>query len=105
MTSDTPASPPASVTVSFIDNPMAPDVFADESVGFFVHNGVVRITFASARVNHSSTPGPVNRVVIGRLVLPVAAAQGLAIGLFDFLKSRGLAPILSDEGGEPLKAN
>ena len=32
--------------------------------------------------------------------MPIAAAQGLAIGLFDFLKSRGLAPVLSDEGGE-----
>ena len=84
---------------------MAPDVFADEASGFFVHNGVVRITFASARVNHVSSPGPINRVVIGRLVMPVAAAQNLAIGLFDFLKSRGLAPDLTDQSGEPLKPN
>jgi hypothetical protein len=84
---------------------MAPDVFADDAVGFFVHNGVVRITFASTRANHISAPGPINRVVIGRIVMPLAGAQGLAIGLFDFLKSRGLAPVLTAQSGEPQKPN
>jgi hypothetical protein len=81
---------PATPEVSFIDNPMAPDVYADEVCGFFVHNGVVKIAFASARVNHVSSPGPVNRVVIGRLALSIPAAQSLAVGLFDFLKQQGV---------------
>jgi hypothetical protein len=63
MENETPPSSPQSVPVNFIDNPAAPDVFADEAVGFFVHNGVVKITFVSARVNHSASPGPINRVV------------------------------------------
>jgi hypothetical protein len=82
-----PLSPP---TISLIDNPMAPDVFADEALGFFVNEGVVRITFATGRWNHTSSPPAINRVVIGRLVMPAEGAQALAIGLFDFLKSRGL---------------
>src|SRR5262245_24146818 len=86
-----PASLP-SVKVSFVDAPFAPDVFADEASGFFVRNGIISITFASARCDHSSSPGPVNRVVIGRLVMPVAGAQDLAVGLYDFLAQRGLAP-------------
>ena len=105
MENETPPSSPQSVPVNFIDNPAAPDVFADGAVGFFVHNGVVKITFVSARVNHSASPGPINRVVIGRLTLSVRAAQDLAVGLFDFLKSRGLAPALADQSGEPLKPN
>jgi hypothetical protein len=84
---------------------MAPDVFADEAAGFFVHNGIVRITFASARVNHVSSPGPVNRVVIGRLVMSVEAAQALSIGLFDFLKSRGLGPMMPVLNEEPSRPN
>jgi hypothetical protein len=64
MTDITPATP----TVSFLDNPHAPDVFADNATGFFNLNGNIRITFESVRVNHVTSPGPMTRVVIGRLV-------------------------------------
>jgi hypothetical protein len=37
MSNETPA--PANVSVSFIDNPHASDVYADEAVGFFHANG------------------------------------------------------------------
>jgi len=57
-----------------IDNPLALEVFADEATGFFHHNGNLSITFSSARVDHTSDPGPVSRVVVGRLVLPVSGA-------------------------------
>ena len=86
------ASPVVQPKVSFVDVPLAPDVFADEAVGFFVRNGVISITFASARVDHSTSPGPVRRVVVGRLVMSIDGAQNLAVGLYDFLAQRGLAP-------------
>jgi hypothetical protein len=70
MTDKTPESSP----MGFIDNPMAPDIYADEATGFHFINGVVKITFVAARVSHISSPGPVNRVVIGRLVMPIPAA-------------------------------
>ena len=70
---------------TFVDNPHAPDVFADAATGFFVVNGHIKITFESARVDHSSSQGPVSRVVIGRLVMPIPAAEALARGLLDFL--------------------
>lgn len=94
------------IPVSYMDNPLAPDVYADEAAGFFIHSGNVKITFTSARVNHVSAPGPVNRVVVGRLVMSVEAAQSLAVGLFDFLKSRGVAPpqLVGAHGG-PEKPN
>jgi hypothetical protein len=72
--------------VNFIDNPLAPDVFADGASGFFMLSGLVRITLESARPNHSTPPGLLNRVVIARLVLPVPAAEELAKGLLDFLQ-------------------
>lgn len=55
--SDDEAAPPA-VPVTFVGSPHAPDVFADEAVGFFVRSGVISITFASSRVDHSKTPAP-----------------------------------------------
>jgi hypothetical protein len=72
-------------TVSFVDNPHAPDFFADGFSGFFNLNGIVRTIFESIRVNHVTTPGPINRVVIGRLVMPIDAAENLAKGLLDFI--------------------
>lgn len=99
------APPTAGPSVPFIDNPMEPELFADEAIGFFVHNGVVRITFATARVSHALSPGPVSRVVTGRVAMTIEGAQGLALGLFDFLKSRGLAPALQDSTGDRLKPN
>ncbi len=71
---------------AFLHNPQSPDVYADAASGFFVFNGNMRITFESLRVNHSSTPGPVDRVVIGRLVLPVVQAEAMARGILDMIE-------------------
>lgn len=65
--------------VTFLDNPMAPDVFADAATGVFLYNGNMRVTFEAARVNHETSPGPINRVVIGRLVMPAVAAEQMAL--------------------------
>src|ERR1700757_4943442 len=85
------ADPPPGIP-PLVDNPFAPEVFADEAAGFFLHNGNLSITFSSARVDHRSDPGPVSRVVVGRLVLPASGAVGLAVGLYDFLKQVGIDP-------------
>lgn len=82
--------------VALIDNPLAPEVFADEAVGFFIHNGNVSITLASARVNHAKSPGPIGRVVSARLVLPLVGAQALAAGLYDFLQKIKADPVPRD---------
>jgi hypothetical protein len=94
---------PAALPVGFIDNPGAPDFFADTAIGFHLLNGVVKITLGSVRVNHETSPGPSNNIVIGRLVMSVAGAQNLAVGLFDFLKSHGVD--FSVTTGAPTKAN
>lgn len=90
--SDETVVPPV-IPVVFIDNPHAPEVFASDLAGIWVRNGNVHLTFESARINHEKTPGPVNRVVIARLVLPISAAQGLAASLYDFLKQQGYDPV------------
>src|SRR5262249_55863382 len=76
--------------VSFIDDPHAPDFFVDETAGFFVHNGLLKLTLVSVRANHGLSPSPINRVVVGRLTMPIPAAQNLSVALYDFLKSRNL---------------
>ena len=75
-------------TVPFIHNPHSPDVFADAAAGFFNLNGNIRITFESLRADHVASPGPVARVVIGRLVMPLSAAEVMARGLLDFIDAQ-----------------
>ncbi|MBR0642777.1 hypothetical protein [Plastoroseomonas hellenica] len=85
--------------IAFVDNPHAPDVFADEAVGFLIHRGVVRVTLTSGHVSHNINPSPASRVVIGRLVMPAQSAAELAVGLFDFLQKHGVqVPGLRREG-------
>lgn len=84
--------------LSFIDNPHAPDVFADGVSGVFLLNGVLRLTFESARVDHSQSPGPVNRVVIGRLTMPLDAAKNLRDFLNDYLGRLEEDPAATTQG-------
>jgi hypothetical protein len=72
-----------------VDDPKAPELYAVAATGFFNANGVISITLESARADHSKSPGPINRVVVGRLVMPAAGAQALAVGLFVFLEKLG----------------
>lgn len=71
------------------DSPNAPEHYATAATGFFNANGVISITLESARADHSKSPDSINRVVVGRLVMPAQGAQAMAVGLFDFLEKQG----------------
>ena len=85
------ATPPKTTVpvIKFVDNPNAPELYASGATGFFVSIGTISITLESIRADHGEKPGPMSRVVVGRLTMPAAGAQGLAIGLFDFLEKQG----------------
>ena len=89
--------------VAFIDNAYAPEVFATNAAGFFVLEGVIGITLESVIADHSPRPGPIRRVVRGRLTMPIAGAQRLALGLIDFLKNQGLDPVEAITRGETVQ--
>ena len=78
-------------SVNLVDNPEAPEIFSSGATGFFVANDNITITFESARADHSQSPGPVYRTAwwAGRDAGGGQPAQGLAIGLFDFLEKQG----------------
>ncbi len=76
-----------------IDNPFAPEVFCAEAIGFLNHGGNIHITMVSPKPDHSKSPTQINKVVIARLVMPVAGAQALAAGLYNFLQTQGLDPV------------
>ncbi|WP_394891005.1 hypothetical protein ACG873_06655 [Mesorhizobium sp. AaZ16] len=64
-----------------LHNPHSPDVFADAALGFFTFAGCMRITFETLRSDYSQSPANLDRVVIGRLVMPLAGAEDMAKGI------------------------
>ncbi|MGB9152619.1 MAG: hypothetical protein WCD70_05980 [Alphaproteobacteria bacterium] len=85
-----PPTPPAKTTKlvsSIIDNPLIQDVFVDEAAGFHRYNGNLRITFTTLRADHTAgNPAPTQRVIVGRLVMPLNTAEALQKGLAQFLE-------------------
>ncbi|QFT76057.1 hypothetical protein [Erythrobacter sp. THAF29] len=70
------------------ENPFAPDTFAAGVTSFALFNGVIAITLTNPRWN--MTENRFDHVVVGRIVMPVAGAQNLALSLLDYLKRNGL---------------
>jgi hypothetical protein len=71
------AIPEKQVKLPLIDNPSAPDLYADDAIGFLLTNNTLRITLATVRTDHTKNPNVNNCAVTGRLVLPIQAAQNL----------------------------
>lgn len=88
--------------VSFVHDRHSPDIFADAMAGLFFFNGNLRITFESVRVDHATSPGPVDRVVIGRLVMPIAAAEYMARAVLDFVEKQK-APRPPEQSGPTIQ--
>ena len=82
-----------SSAVNFIDDPQAPELYASNFSGIQILLGNAIITLESARADHSTGAGSVNRVVVGRVVLPIAVAQSLALQLNSLLSQSSLAQI------------
>ncbi len=91
----TPTPTPSPVVAEgprLIDDPHAPEVFATSCCGFSIGQGHVTLTFESARCNHFDPKCGMNRVVVGRIVLPIQAAQALVIELNTSLQRSGFNP-------------
>lgn len=91
------------VPITFIDNPHAPEVFADQVCGIFNYHGVIRLTFETARVNHVTSPGPVNRVVVARLNMPLSAAKDLQQFLNKYFADQNNPPTVQMEAPKTLQ--
>lgn len=83
------------------DNPHAPEVFAANASGFLNSGGSIVITLECGKSDYSESPPKLSRHVVARLVMPAGGAHGLAVGLFDFLKSHGLISDEAPEGQNP----
>ena len=75
-----------------INDPHAPETFTTGCCGLSIGAGVVTVTFESARCDHSDPNCPTDRVVVGRMVMPIGAAQALVLQLNDALQRSGLSP-------------
>ena len=88
----TPQPPVAPRTPKLLDDVHAPEFFTSMCSGFSMGQGNITLTFESARCDHSDPNGGLNRVVVGRVVMPIQAAQALVIELNNCLQRSGFNP-------------
>jgi hypothetical protein len=86
------AGPAAAPEIPYAENLFAAEVYADEASFFSLKGGNVSIVFTSGRFDNCTKPATLRRVVVGRLVIPAAGAQSLAVGLYDYLTQNGFDP-------------
>ena len=68
-----------------VDNSFAPSLFADASTGLQNLGGVLRITLECAQADHSTDEASGNRVVVGRVLMPLSAAETMAAEILEFI--------------------
>jgi hypothetical protein len=78
--------------LEIVDNLHAPEIYASEITGYTIGHGNVTLTLASSRASWNDQGVPNKRVVVGRMVLSLSAAQALSVELFGFLRNHGLDP-------------
>jgi hypothetical protein len=81
-----------------VDNLHAPEIYASEITGYTISNGNVTLTLASVRASWEDAGVPNKRVVVGRIVLSMSAAQALSVELFQLLNKQGLNPARKNLG-------
>lgn len=81
-----------------VDNVFSPEILAGGISGLSIFNGIVTVTLETARCDHSRPQPVVERVVVGRIAMPVPAAQTLLSGLYQFMSQHGINPLAATEG-------
>jgi hypothetical protein len=71
--------------VNFLDNAGGSVMCADAATGWLLLNGNIRVTLEATRASHITSPGPINPVIIGRLIMPLDGAEEMAKGLLDYI--------------------
>jgi hypothetical protein len=77
---------------TLVDNPFAPEILATGFAGIANIGGIVTLTLESARYDHSRPNPQVERVVVGRVSMPMPVAQALVMTLNGFLEQQGFSP-------------
>ncbi len=92
-----PELPVAAVKeIPLVENLLAPEVFASDAQAISLVQGMISISFVSARYDYAETPGMLKKVVVSRLVIPPAAASSMAVRLFAFLEKNGMGAAPKD---------
>jgi hypothetical protein len=84
--------------IPIIANGAAPDIFSNGAYGAFVTNGNVHITLVAQRSDHGGNPpGRLTDVVIGRLIMPIGAAEKMVKFVGDCLEATKLPLSISPD--------
>ena len=75
-----------------VNNPFAPELLVTGFAGLSNLGGIINLTLESLQCDHSRPSPALDRVAVGRLALPIPAAQTLVLALNGFLEQQGFSP-------------
>ena len=84
--------PDSKMKPAIVDNLHAPELYTCEIIGYSLTGGNITLTMASNRAFFTNEGHETKRVVVGRVVMSLVAAQLLSLELYDFLKRNRLDP-------------
>ena len=74
----------------------APEILAGGLSGLSFVNGIVTITLENPRADHARPDPALERVVVGRVGMPVPAAQSLLCALYQFMSQHRINPLMAE---------
>lgn len=86
---DTTSHPAHGPLIAIEENLSAPELYATEATYFGITGPNATVTLTSLRWDSSMQPPVLKRVVVGRLVMPISAAQAFTVSLYDHLAKNG----------------
>jgi hypothetical protein len=71
---------------------LAPEILAGGLTGLSLLNGIVTVTLENPRADHGRPDPSLERVIVGRIGMPIPTAQALLCGLYQFLSQHQVNP-------------
>lgn len=75
-------SPP----INLLDRVGGPNISADNAARWFLLNGNIHMTLEAALADPVTSAAPINRVIVGRLIMPLNKVEEMATGLLEFIQ-------------------
>ncbi|BBD03555.1 MULTISPECIES: hypothetical protein [Sphingomonadaceae] len=90
-----PIQPPLP-EIPLVDNMFAPEILAGGLTGLSLLNGIVTVTLENPRADHGRPDPSLERVIVGRIGMPIPTAQALLCGLYQFLSQHQVNPLAAE---------
>ena len=97
-----PIQPPLP-EIPLVDNMFAPEILAGGLTGLSLLNGIVTVTLENSRADHGRPDPGLERVIVGRIGMPIPTAQDASTATTSRCSCRHAAIDFRSDGRAPVR--